>query len=193
MGRIALVFAIVYTCLPDAAEATLVEAMEIEEMAYRSSIVVRGEVETKASTMENGRISTQIEIAVARGWTDGKRPSKTITVVLPGGQFNNLAQTAAGLPEFSVGDEVLLFLWSSADVPNPVFRLLGLSMGHFRIERGGEVLAISDRRGIVAIDKAKKTRQEGQTLQLKLEALESRIDAGVRKGFKRFDATVRKQ
>jgi len=191
MGRLAMIVALVLTAHSGAAEATLVEAMGIEEMASRSSFVVVGKVMSKVSGMKDGRISTAYEVSVNRGWTDAENPQSQVKVVLPGGQIDNLAQTASGVPEFRIGEEVLLFLWAPPTTEIKTYRLLGMSMGHFQIIREAEAWAISDRRGLVTVDKAKRTQSEGDLLRVRLKTLEIQIEKGMRPEFRRIEQSVR--
>ena len=190
MGRIMMLFSLAMMCLPVTAQATLVEAMEIVDMASRSTLVVRGIVESKSSVLSGGRIVTVYDVSVRRGWVDTDSLDNRIQVVLPGGQVDNIAQTAAGVPEFKRGAEVLLFLWRSPAEDHSGYRVLGMSMGSFRILREKGEWAESDRRGIIAVDQNRESRREGELLRLPLDSLESRIEKGMRNGFRRLDKKV---
>ena len=162
---------------PLSATATMVEAMEIETMADRASEVVRGTVKTIEVKRMEGRIETHITLDIERAWKGRVEPDSTVVVVVPGGQIGNLAQTAAGIPEISVKDRVVLFLWRPATAPIHPFRILGLSQGHFRVvEEEGASVAVSDRRELTRLTKSTGKETAGTEVRLPLKELEERVE-----------------
>ncbi len=130
---------------PVASRATLVRPTTVEQMARRSDAVVRGVVVSRRSVWGKGarRIVTLVEIETRAVWR-GEAPT-SLTVVVPGGTVDGIGQQVAGAPEFTVGEEVALFL--RRDGPAR-FRVKNLALGKFGI-RGGEAKPRLDGVGFV--------------------------------------------
>jgi len=159
------------------ASGTIVEAMDVEVMAQRSTEVVKGSVVSQEVVREGARIQTQVTVRVERGWKGRVGQGTSIVLVVPGGQIGNLAQTAAGIPEFQEGEQLVLFLWRPSDATGNSFRILGLSQGHFRVkEQGNQWMAMSDRRGLTRVVKKTGSQEEGSQLLIPLLELESRLE-----------------
>jgi len=159
------------------ASGTMVEAMDVEVMAERSTEVVKGMVVSQEVVREGARIQTRVTVRVERGWKGRVEQGKSIVLVVPGGQIGNLAQTAAGIPEFRDGERLVLFLWHPPAATGDSFRILGLSQGHFRLkEQGNQWMATSDRRGLTRVVKNTGSQEEGSQLLMPLIELESRLE-----------------
>jgi hypothetical protein len=118
--------------LPCAALATIVMHLSLEDMAQRSTAIVRGTVQTsKAVDPGTGPIWTVTTLAVTERL---KGPaSATITLKQPGGTLNGLTQRVSGTASFTEGEDVLVFLEPSADEKG-VFVVLGLASGKVGFE-----------------------------------------------------------
>src|SRR5689334_5203891 len=100
-GLLALALAALVAPLP--ARATLVRPATVEAMARRSDAVVRGVVVSRRSISGSGakRIVTLVEVQTRAVWR-GEAPP-LVTVVVPGGTVDGLAQHVSGAPEFTIG------------------------------------------------------------------------------------------
>ncbi len=130
---------------PFRAHATLVRPVTVEAMARRSDAVVRGVVVSRRSVCGSGakRVVTLVGVETHAVWR-GEAPA-LLTVVVPGGTADGVGQQIAGAPEFTVGEEVVLFL--RREGPGR-FRVKDLALGKFAI-RGGEAVPRLDGIGFV--------------------------------------------
>jgi hypothetical protein len=114
-----------------AAAATFV-ATTVEHVARTSDAVARGHVvRTEARTTKEGRIVTDVEIAIDSAWKG--TPEATVRVVVPGGRLPGIAARVDGAPTFAPGEDVVVFLARG----EKVWHVNGLALGKFRVV-GGE-------------------------------------------------------
>ncbi len=126
-------------CLTAAAvSATTVLPGEFPEMVQASQVVVHGRVVDVRSTLTSGRRSIESVVTVAVLGTLKGEVRDTVTLRLPGGRVGRYRRITVGAPQFSVGDEVVLFLKGRPPaMPMPY----GLTQGVYRVSRsGGRVL-----------------------------------------------------
>ena len=84
-----------------------------------------------ATGRQNGAlVYTHHRIAILETW---KGSLGTVAdIVVPGGQVGRLQQTVAGAPVLPIGEELILFVWTS---PKGLTHVIGLSQGVFQLER----------------------------------------------------------
>jgi hypothetical protein len=112
------------------AAAAVFAATTVEGMTRRSDAVVRGRVlATAARPTRDGRIVTEVEVAVDQAWKG--EPGGTVRIVVPGGRLPNVAMRVDAAPTFAPGEEVVVFLSRGG----PVWHVSGLALGKFRVER----------------------------------------------------------
>src|SRR4029453_5109884 len=122
MRRIALSLVLLFVTLP--LHATVILPIEFRELVATAPVIVHGQV-----------------VDVRAGWADGRRSVETFVTIaateylkgdlgermrfrIPGGQLGSYRTIFVGAPEFSEGDEVVLFLqYSGASYPY----IIGLS------------------------------------------------------------------
>jgi hypothetical protein len=128
--RIALVAAALAAAAP--ALGSLSVPATVEELARGSEAVVRGHVVSLAGhpSADGRRISTSVEVETTSVWR-GTAPAR-VTVVVPGGTTGRLAQRVAGAPQFTVGEEVVVFLGQIGKAQ--AYRVTGLAQGKFAVE-----------------------------------------------------------
>lgn len=91
-----------------AGAATFV-ATSVESAARSSEAVVRGRVVSReARATREGRIVTDVEVAVAESWKGD--PGRRVRLVVPGGSLASVAMSLDAAPTFTVGEDVVLFL-----------------------------------------------------------------------------------
>ncbi len=113
------------------AAAATFAATSVEEVARTSDAVVRGRVAgTAARATKDGRIVTEVEIAVGAAWKGA--PGTTVRVVVPGGRLPGVAMRVDAAPAFAVGEEVVVFLSRGGTT----WYVNGLALGKFRVDRG---------------------------------------------------------
>lgn len=96
-------------------QATTLQKFSLEQLAREADLIVRGHVQEIRSQEVPDRqsIATVVNLSVAEQWK-GPRAS-TITVKEPGGSVGEITQRVMGAPQFSIGEEVILFLKKQAD------------------------------------------------------------------------------
>lgn len=119
--------------------ATTLVPADFAQMARESEVIVRGTVVNLRSQMTGPRrtIETVITLSVA-DTIKGTAGAQTVFRV-PGGRVGRLRRVMIGAPDFTTGDEVILFLKGRAPA---IAMPYGLSQGVYRIARraGGAVV-----------------------------------------------------
>lgn len=146
--RLAALLGIVLAAVP--ARATVVVSMDVEQLAAAATAVVHGTVLDTRAEDDHGRVFTRVEVKVREQL---KGPAATapdrVAMRVVGGSLGGYSQVVPGAPQLTVGDEVVLFLWSPG--PGQPYRPLGLAMGTFHVERRGKVVeAVSRRDGLAS-------------------------------------------
>ncbi len=126
-------------CLAGPAFASSALQMDVPALTHAASDVVQGRVTGTRTewTDDHSRLVTFIEVDVQKTWKG--RAAGRLTVVQPGGQRDGLAQRVAGVALLDVGDELALFL----ERQGPLWRVVGLSQGVYRIDRPADGSAAS--------------------------------------------------
>jgi hypothetical protein len=111
---LALVAALLATCAFAApAGASVVMALSFDELAADAHRVVLGDVtavESRWVERDGGKtIETAIDLAVQTELSNASAGS-TVRIVQPGGQVGDVGLAVSGMPEFHVGERVLVFL-----------------------------------------------------------------------------------
>jgi hypothetical protein len=104
--QFSLLFLLALTALP-VFSATYVVPQD-RELVSASRAVVSGTV-VSTHVRKGARIETVTEVAVEE-WLKGGSGTRTVSIVLPGGQLGAERLTVPGVPSFASGDRVLLFL-----------------------------------------------------------------------------------
>src|SRR5262249_23560722 len=107
--------------------ATL-ERLSFEDLATRSTMIVRGKVGESWAAMTNGIIYTHYKIQVTESLKGGSKGS--VEVMVPGGTVNGLRQAVSGSPVLNSGDEFVFFLWTSKA---GITWITGLTQGLFAL------------------------------------------------------------
>jgi hypothetical protein len=125
MRRLLLALVSAWTLVPSLATATVLLPIEFRELVSVADVIVHGRVATVATEWTEGRRSIETLVTInARDYLKGDAGS-TITIHVPGGQLGRYRTVLVGAPEFTVNDEVVLFLRAG--------RIVGLSQGAFRV------------------------------------------------------------
>ena len=145
--------------------ATHVMDRSLSELAATADVVANARIMTvhsRPSTANPKRYETVVRIRYHNVlWHDrsNQQPVEE-TLILPGGVVGRYAQKVSGVPQFVVGQEVVLLL-----VRHPALGHLmpmGLSMGHYRVDRDSYKvpMAISDQRGLTRMKRMRNGRWE---------------------------------
>jgi len=156
--------------------ATTLERLSLEEMAAKSTAIVRGRVASCWAAARGPLIYTHYAIQVSERW---KGPQAgQLVVVVPGGTVGGLRQSFSGTPKLEEGGEYVLFLWTGS---NGLTHILGFTQGVFDLKRdsSGALMAARAASSETMLDAATGRSVRDEPLRLKLEDLSRRIRAAL--------------
>ena len=119
-----------------AAYGATLERLSLEEMTARSTAIVRARAVSNSTAFIGSTIYTRTRFQVLERW---KGPEGAqVEVSEPGGTVGGSTQSYSGVPRFTPGQELVLFLWTG---PSGRTQVIGLSQGVFQVEKSsaGEV------------------------------------------------------
>src|SRR5712692_3404147 len=109
--------------------STTLQQLSLDDMIQKSTAVVRARVTGSSAAMAGADIYTHYHLQVSETW---KGPSAAqMDVAVAGGALRGQRQTVAGAPSLNVGDEYVLFLWTSR---SGITQVIGLSQGLFSVK-----------------------------------------------------------
>ena len=112
--------------------ATTLEQLSLDEMARQSTAIVRARVTGSHAATRTGDIYTYFQLQVLENW----KGQGSTEVAVPGGVVGGIRQSVTGAPELKIGQEYVLFLWTS---PSGLTQVIGLSQGLFTlVDSNGE-------------------------------------------------------
>jgi hypothetical protein len=129
MRRLSVCAAIVFLAV--AVHATVILPIEFRELVTTAPVIVHGQVVDVRSDWVDGRRSVETFVTVAATEYLKGNLGERLTFRVPGGQLGRYRTIFVGAPVFQEGDEVILFLKSSAGMTYPY--IIGLSQGAFRV------------------------------------------------------------
>lgn len=126
-----------------AVSTTVLLPADFAELVLTATAVAHGRVvDVRArAPSDTRRIERQVTLEVTDYFKGDL--GRTVTVFVPGGQAGPYRTVVPGAPEFTEGEEVILFLGSNAPAPPYI---VGLSQGVFRVvpdTRSGERFVVS--------------------------------------------------
>jgi hypothetical protein len=118
------------------AQASVVVALSVEELARRADVVVLGEVVSvqTAWASDHHHIYRRVTVRADESWKGSAARGSEVAIVVPGGELEGVSETVVGEPTFAVGMHGAFFL----EPAGHTHRLIGLSQGFF--ERSPEGL-----------------------------------------------------
>jgi hypothetical protein len=136
MRRIFAIFGFSLLSLP----AATLEHLSLDDMANRSTAIVRGRIQSCAGQFRGSVIYTHCSVAVTEQW---KGTSGTVVdVAVPGGSTQGMVQNFPGSPTLATGQEYVLFLWTGK---SGMTQLIGLSQGVFDLKADAKGQAMAER------------------------------------------------
>jgi hypothetical protein len=111
--------------------ATVLIPAEFREIVSGSQIIVHGRVRHVQAEWTAGRRRIESVVTLDAASFYRGTAARTVTFRVPGGQIGRYKSVTVGAPEFSAGDEVVLFLKASGPAVPQVF---GLNQGVFRVK-----------------------------------------------------------
>ena len=169
-------------CTP--ARATSLARMDVAQLTSRAAVVAR--VRCLGSVEQGGRkgVWTITRFAVLEVWK-GSAPAEVL-VRLPGGRAGGVTVRVGGAPQFSAGEQVVLFL---EPVRNDEMTITGWAEGTFRIvgeqrsaadaAEGAET--IQDMAGSRVLDARTGHFSAGGTTRIPLAALRAAVEEAKRR------------
>ena len=112
------------------ASGTTLMRMSLAQISQAAQVIVRARCIGNSTRWDAGEIWTFTSFAVEETWS-GSAPAQ-ISVRLLGGRVGNLTSTVSGVPRFSPGEQVVLFL---APTARGDFSVVSWEQGTFRIRR----------------------------------------------------------
>jgi hypothetical protein len=112
---------------------TTLERLPLDEMTRKSTAIVRARVVGTSGVLRGADIYTIYRIEVVESWKSSPK-SDVVRVAVPGGVAGGLRQMVAGAPSLHVGEEYVMFLWTSR---SGLTQLIGLSQGLFNVQHSG--------------------------------------------------------
>ena len=109
--------------------AATLEYLSLDDMAKKSTAIVRGRVQSCAGEFRGSVIYTHCKVAVTEQW---KGTAHSLAdVATPGGTAKGMAQNFSGSPKLLQGEEYVLFLWTGK---SGMTQVIGLSQGVFDLK-----------------------------------------------------------
>ncbi len=160
--------------LPLLLPAATLEKLSLDEMAQKSTAIVRGRVLSSYGAQRGSIIYTHYRVQVSETWKGAA--AADLDVVVPGGAVPGLRQTFSGAPVLASNAEYVLFLWTGA---SGLTRVIGLTQGMFSVTKGanGEPVAFRPAATEAMIDPATGRLVRDEGLALRVGELRQRVAA----------------
>jgi hypothetical protein len=127
------------------ADASIVQALELEELVASADRIVLGQVLfSECFQRPDGQLGTWYRIGVQRD-IRGRAPDESEVIVETlGGQMGDVAMRVEGEPSFTVGERVLVFIRDGG--PYTAFRPVGMGQGVMRVHMDQGVETVTQNR-----------------------------------------------
>ena len=131
MSRLILLIAFLAALAASIAEAGTSQKLSFERLIAEADVIARGRVDELKTRQDSDRRSftTVVTFSVERQFKGPKISS--LAIEQPGGSIGDLAQGVPGLPEFSSGESVIIFLKRQR---RDVYRVVGGKQGKFSVK-----------------------------------------------------------
>lgn len=112
-------------------QASTAEKLSFDRLIGEADLIVKGRVEELKTRQAPDRrsVTTVVTVAVANQFKGAKVSS--ITIEQPGGSMGEVAQGVPGLPEFSAGEDVIVFLKRQR---SGAYSIVGGKQGKFTVK-----------------------------------------------------------
>ena len=122
------------------AQATTLVPGDFAQMARESELIVHGTVVSVQGQLTGSRQTIESVITVQVADTMKGAPTAQAVFRVPGGRVGRYRRVMVGAPEFTAGDEVILFLKGRAPAMAMPY---GLSQGVYRVARRGGTATVT--------------------------------------------------
>jgi hypothetical protein len=162
------------------ASATTLERMSVAKMTQAAQLVVRARCIANSTAWDGGEIWTFTSFTVEDSWKGAPAgAAQQLTVRLLGGSVGKLNSTVSGVPRFRPGEEVILFLQSTA---RGDYSIVSWVQGTFRIHkdpRSGAEIVVQDTAAFATYDPATRQFDAAGIRNLAVGALRLRVQAAL--------------
>jgi len=157
-------------CAGIPARATILQQLTLDEMAQKSTSIVRARVTGSSGVVRGGDVFTLYKFDALETLKSGPVVRE---VAVPGGVAGGMRQVVAGAPSLRAGREYVLFLWTNR---SGLTQLMGMSQGLFSVERKttGDGLASRASSGEQMLDAAGRAVRD-ETLSMPLTELKAKV------------------
>lgn len=165
-----------------AASGATLERLSLEEMATRSTAIVRGRAGAGSPTLVGSTIYTRTRFQVLERWKGPERSE--VDVLSPGGTMGLTSQHYPGVPRFQEGQELVLFLWTG---PSGRTQVIGYTQGVFEVVRSSvdgedQVQVVRRPGGETLLDPGTATPVADEPVTMSLRQLVSRVRVAMVRG-----------
>jgi hypothetical protein len=173
--RLALSLAVFLGPVSAASAATL-ERLSLDDMIAKSTAIVQGCVTGSSAAYRGTVIYTDFKVNILAQWKGAAQTS--VDVLVPGGVANGVRQTYPGAPDFTIGQEYVLFLWTSS---SGATYTLGFTQGVFSLpqDTSGQTMAVRAPTTETILDPSTGQVLKDQPISMPLSQLISLITAGL--------------
>lgn len=161
---------------PDSSvKATIMQRLEVEELARNSTDVFHGQIVSTQTywNAEHTRIYTGVNVRINESFKGSARSGETVRVAQLGGEKDGFKTDYAGRPEFTTGESVVLF---TTRTRNNELTVVGLKQGKMLVN-GQSVTR--DFSGLTLIERSKSGKDaqlpKTTSAQLPLSELRRRV------------------
>jgi hypothetical protein len=125
-----LVIFVVFTCLGALGfvQATTLQKLSFDRLIEEADLIIKGRVEELKTRQVSDRrsMTTIVTVSIERQFKGPKM--SLVSIEQPGGSAGDIVQSVSGLPEFSSGEDVILFLKRQR---GGAFNIVGGKQGKF--------------------------------------------------------------
>jgi hypothetical protein len=152
------------------AQGATLESLSIEDMTAKSTVIVRGRINSCAGDQRGSVIYTRCRVDVTERWkgTAGGQ----LEFLVPGGTAHGLTQVFTGTPKFAPGSEYVLFLWAGR---SGNLQVIGLSQGVFDVRGNGSAPVAKRAASTELMLNAAGQPVQDQAVQMTVTALRQRV------------------
>jgi hypothetical protein len=169
----------IFALLVGSLQCATLERLSFDDLAAKSTAIVRGKVTDAWMAKTNGVIYTHYKVQVAETFKGSAQSS--VEIMVPGGTLNGVHQTFAGSPTLNAGDDFVLFLWTSKS--SGITWIMGLTQGMFNLNSDGtpDPAAVRPASRELMLDAATGKQVKDTAVNMRLSELRSRIAASLAK------------
>jgi hypothetical protein len=178
ISSILLVLTSLLTVTP--ARSTTLIRMSVAQMTQAAQLVIRARCVENSVQWDRGEIWTFTNFAVEETWKGplNTLPNQFLPIRLLGGTVGQLTSNVSGVPRFSPGEEVVLFLEPAA--PQGYFSVVSWLQGTFRLHvdlRTGRPIAVQDSAAFETFEPGTRSFNQSGLRNISVEDLRDLVES----------------